>query len=61
MEVVKQLPTDKLLVETDSPWCEIKASHAGFKYVQTQFPSVKKEKWQNDKLVKGRNEPCNIM
>lgn len=58
---VKALPTDKILIETDSPWCEIRPTHAGFKYVKTKFPSVKKEKWERNKMVKGRNEPCTLM
>ncbi|KAK6642472.1 hypothetical protein RUM43_003974 [Polyplax serrata] len=61
LQVLKTLPSEKLLVETDSPWCEVKASHAGYKYVTTKFSAVKKEKWEVEKLVKGRNEPCNII
>ena len=61
LEVVKTLPVDKLMIETDAPWCEIKPSHASFKFVQTKFPSVKKEKCTEDSLVKGRNEPCCIV
>lgn len=45
----------------DCPWCEIKASHASSKHVQTKFESVKKEKWSETKQVKGRNEPANIV
>ena len=50
-----------LLFVSDCPWCEIKTSHASLKYVQTKFDSVKKEKWSEGKLVKGRNEPANIV
>lgn len=28
--------------------------------MKTNFPSVKKEKWKGDHLIKSRNEPCNI-
>jgi len=61
LEVVKELPVDKLMIETDAPWCEIKQSHASYKFVQTKFHSVKKEKWNENSLVKGRNEPCCII
>ena len=61
LEVVKEIPNDKLHIETDAPWCEIKASHACFPLVKTKFDSVKKEKWVESKLVKGRNEPCCIV
>lgn len=55
------IPADRLMIETDCPWCEIRPTHAAAKDVITNFPTVKKEKWQIDKLVKGRNEPCTIV
>ena len=45
----------------DAPWCDIRPSHASSKYVTTQFPSKKKERWEEGVGVKGRNEPRNIM
>lgn len=61
LEVVKRLPIEKLMIETDCPYCEIKATHASSKYVLTKLESVKKEKWSPEKMVKGRNEPVNIV
>ncbi|XP_014273134.1 deoxyribonuclease TATDN1 isoform X1 [Halyomorpha halys] len=61
LNVVKQIPSNKLMIETDCPWCEIKQSHASSKYVKTSFPSVKKEKWTKGSMIKGRNEPSNII
>ena len=49
------------MIETDCPYCDIRNSHAGSKFVQTKFPSVKKEKYKEDSLVKDRNEPCTIV
>lgn len=49
------------MIETDAPWCEIKRTHPSFKYVQTQFPCVKKEKFEIGKCVKSRYEPCHIV
>lgn len=49
------------MIETDCPWCEIRPTHASAKDVITTFPSVKKEKWQADRMVKGRNEPSTIV
>ena len=31
LEVVKQVPLDRLMLETDGPWCEIRPSHASAK------------------------------
>lgn len=59
--VVKELPLDKILLETDAPWCDIRPTHASYKYVQTKPESKKKEKFQDGFQVKGRNEPCNIV
>jgi len=62
LEVVKQIPNDKLMIETDAPWCEIRPTHASARYINELniIPSVKKEKWKPGVMVKGRNEPCNI-
>lgn len=62
LEVGKRIPSDKLMIETDAPWCGIRPSHAGSKFVETKFPTVKKkEKWTKDSLIDGRNEPCQIV
>ncbi|GAB7364862.1 hypothetical protein MBLNU230_g5654t2 [Neophaeotheca triangularis] len=63
LAVVKEVPLDKLQIETDGPWCEMRPSHAGSKYLKDapELPkAVKKEKWSPEALVKGRNEPCTI-
>jgi TatD DNase family protein len=113
-DVVREIPLDKLMLETDGPWCEVRPSHEGYKYLllsankndATEAPStsgstptsgdsraqtpqtpqqqqqqqrqkknknqkaapdvaqrykvVKKEKWEEGAMVKGRNEPCSI-
>ncbi|XP_074264546.1 uncharacterized protein LOC141587029 [Silene latifolia] len=60
LEVVKEIPVDKMMIETDSPYCEIKNTHAGIKMVKSTWPSKKKEKYDPECLVKGRNEPCQV-
>ncbi|OHW90232.1 TatD family hydrolase [Colletotrichum incanum] len=95
-EVVKQIALDRMMIETDGPWCEIRPSHFGYKYliekkpetngtadgaatpepaqkhqgkkknqkkepeVPERFKVVKKEKWEEGAMIKGRNEPCMI-
>ncbi|PHH91933.1 hypothetical protein CDD83_9718 [Cordyceps sp. RAO-2017] len=102
--VVAEVRLDRLMLETDGPWCEVRPSHEGWKYlipakaapppdesggtstptteqqplppqkpqksskknqkkepeVPERFKTVKKEKWEEGAMVKGRNEPCNI-
>lgn len=29
LKVVKELPLEKIMLETDAPWCEIRPTHAG--------------------------------
>jgi TatD DNase family protein len=92
-EVVRAISLDKMMIETDGPWCEVRPSHEGYKYllekkapaengaapdakqqqpqkskknqkkepdVPERFKTVKKEKWEEGAMVKGRNEPCSI-
>ncbi|XP_072942523.1 deoxyribonuclease TATDN1 [Epargyreus clarus] len=63
LDVASKIPQNRLLIETDCPWCEVKPTHPGYKHVVTKFPSVKKEKYSvdSDCQVKGRNEPVNIV
>lgn len=58
LDVVKGIPVERMMIETDSPYCEIKNTHAGISYVKSLWPSKKKEKYDPDSNVKGRNEPC---
>ncbi|KAH8677562.1 TatD family hydrolase [Xylariales sp. PMI_506] len=100
--VVKEIKLDRLMLETDGPWCEVRPSHEGWKYlvdskpptpaptpvgdtpapslgekqqqsgkkskkpqkkeseVPERYKTVKKEKWVEGAMVKGRNEPCMI-
>ncbi|XP_053961948.1 deoxyribonuclease TATDN1 [Anastrepha ludens] len=61
LEVIRRIPSDRIMLETDCPWCGIRPSHAGSKYVQTKFTAVKKkEKWTAETLMDGRCEPCQI-
>ncbi|VDM22950.1 unnamed protein product [Hydatigera taeniaeformis] len=61
LEVVASLPSEKILLETDAPWCEIRPTHAGFQHVVTRFAKKKPSKWESGYMVTGRNEPANII
>ncbi|GAA5910734.1 hypothetical protein JCM6882_002064 [Rhodosporidiobolus microsporus] len=72
LDCVARLPLSHLLIETDSPWCELRPSHASSAHLSSLYtdlayshlkelyipPSKKKEKWVQGQMVKGRNEPC---
>ncbi|AQK45614.1 Sodium/hydrogen exchanger 2 [Zea mays] len=58
LEVLRGIPVERLMMETYSPYCDIINTHAGSQYVKSVWPSKKKEKYEPDSTVKGRNEPC---
>ncbi|VUZ40794.1 unnamed protein product [Hymenolepis diminuta] len=59
--VVASIPQDRILLETDAPWCDIRPTHAGFQYITTKFERKKPNKWSLEFMVAGRNEPANIV
>ncbi|KAJ1914417.1 hypothetical protein H4219_004797 [Mycoemilia scoparia] len=71
LKVVSAIPLERLMIETDCPYCEIRPSHAGYKLLSNEadnsggdgwkIPGLKKkEKWEPTSMVKSRNEPCMI-
>ncbi|XP_072952141.1 uncharacterized protein [Typha angustifolia] len=58
LEVLRGIPVERMMIETDSPYCDIRNTHAGIQYVKSVWPSKKKEKHEHESTVKGRNEPC---
>ena len=61
LEVVRAIPLEKIMLETDCPYCDIRKSSAAHQHVKTHFQYKNKEKYNDQFLVRGRNEPCTIM
>lgn len=59
LEVVKGIPLDKIMIESDAPWCDIRKTHAGYPLIKTHFAALDKAKYKvdGDTMVKSRNEP----
>ncbi|KAJ6509375.1 hypothetical protein C8R47DRAFT_1174045 [Mycena vitilis] len=60
---------EKILLETDAPWCSMTGGHASKNHLASLTPSLrelyfppstKPENFTLGKTVKGRNEPCGI-
>lgn len=34
LDIINKIPLDRLMIETDSPWCEVKKTHPSYKYLQ---------------------------
>lgn len=60
LQVAKAIPLDKLMLETDCPYCEIRNSHAGSSFIKSRWDAKDKKKYSAEAMVKGRSEPCQI-
>ena len=60
LQVAARIPAERLMLETDGPWCSIKATHASAKHVRTKLPTCKKEKFVAGQAVRDRCEPAHI-
>lgn len=61
LEVCRQIPLDRILLETDCPYCDVRKSHPGFEHVKTTWPSRAEKKFVMGETVKSRTEPCHIV
>jgi len=69
LRVAGAIRLDRLLLETDAPWCSVTSGHASRKYLDSipshlrdlyDPPSVRPERFIYGKAVKGRNEPSSM-
>ncbi|PWN50645.1 hypothetical protein IE53DRAFT_395025 [Violaceomyces palustris] len=72
LDVVREIPLDRIMLETDAPWCEPRPTHASHRFLNDlkalepalhstyMPPQSKKERWTASTMVKGRCEPCVI-
>jgi TatD DNase family protein len=62
LAVLAHIPLNRLLLETDAPWCDIRPSHASFPLVRSALAVAKTpDKWSADLGVKGRCEPGSMV
>ena len=69
LAVLDHIPLNRLMLETDAPWCDIRATHASASLVGTRFgegdllQARSPDKWSASLKggVKGRNEPGNMV
>ncbi|KAF9880914.1 deoxyribonuclease tatd [Colletotrichum karsti] len=64
LEMVREIPLEKLQIETDAPWGEIPAGSDVAKRYLVNAPALpqskKKDKFELGLMVKGRNESCTM-
>ena len=61
LDVVRtHLPLNRLLLETDAPWCDLRPSHASAAYAPPPLRAVDRKKWTPGAIVKNRNEPARV-
>ncbi len=65
IETVRRLPLDRVILETDCPWCDVRPTHAGWAHVRTTYPTINEKKYTRELgrggyCVKNRTEPCHV-
>ncbi|KAK2030556.1 TatD family hydrolase [Colletotrichum zoysiae] len=64
LEMVREIPLERLQIETDAPWGEIPAGSEIAKRYLASAPALpqskKKDKFEMGLMVKGRNESCTM-
>lgn len=63
LDLLKLIPLNKLMIETDAPYCQIKKWFKGNDLVKTRHVTKSNpvEKFVKGEMVYDRNEPCNVI
>ena len=62
LEIVKKIPLDRIMLESNCPYCEIRISYASKQLVKTIIPRINNKKnWNPDVMIRNRNEPCKVI
>ena len=61
ISVIKQIPLDRLLLETDAPFCKITKKSPVYKLIKTHFKQKKVTSEDPYTIMSGRNEPCTLI
>ena len=54
------VPLDRLLIESDAPWCDIRPAHYGYRSVASVWPTHAPNNFVMGHCVEKRNEPCHV-
>ncbi|CDO95001.1 unnamed protein product [Kluyveromyces dobzhanskii CBS 2104] len=47
IEMIEAIPVDKLLLETDAPWCDVRRTHASYKFLSRDTNQNVDDAWNN--------------
>lgn len=47
IEMISTMPLDRLLLETDAPWCDIRRTHASFKFLNKSCDATIADSWDH--------------
>jgi len=59
--MIKKIPLDRMVLETNSPNCLIKSQHAAYDMISTRFNVVNRRHYKGETMVINRNEPCTLI
>lgn len=59
---VAQIPLNRLMLETDAPWCDIRENDYSYPFITTKYSTTRrKKKFQMGTCLERRNEPCHLI